>query len=66
MSERKLGRFFLTLTILAAVFTSISLWFLDNFVCTLIGAVLFLFFAIMTLCIDGRFRDMILELLNLF
>ena len=40
--------------------------FLDNFVCTLIGAVLFLFFAIMTLCIDGRFRDMILELLNLF
>lgn len=66
MSEKNLGRLFLALTIMAAVFTGISLWILDNFVCTFIGIGLFIFNAIVTLCIDKRYKNLILELLDLF
>ena len=60
------AKIFLWLTVLSAVFAGISLWILDNMVCFGIAVALFIFNAEITLCMDKKYKDVIIELLDIF
>lgn len=66
MTGKNLGKIFLGFTIIAAIFSGISFWLLDNIVCTVIGLIFFIFNALATLCIDKKYKDTIIKLLDIF
>lgn len=62
---KKLEKFFCCLSILSAIFCGVSACLLDNTVYTLIGTGTFVFSAIATLCLDRKYTNIILELLDI-
>lgn len=63
---RRIGKIFFVLTVLAAIFASVSIWILESVMFAVIGIVLFVFNAICTLCCEKRYKDWIIALLDLF
>ncbi len=66
MSKRTAGTIFFTLTVIAAVFSAVSIWIIDNPVFFGIGIICFILFAIITLCIDKKYKAVVAKLLDLF
>ena len=66
MKGDKLGKVFLWFTIIAAVFTGISFLILESMLFSIVGLVFFIFGTIMTLCIDKKYKEIIIKLLDFF